>query len=109
MATVRFNHEAEFLAELRLEAAAGRVDRKILRLTSRWRQGDPYPIRSLSVVASFSTGPGQVTVLERRVGSHFPDTNEARKDVEECDKVLAELNRAGAELGLELRHGSLEA
>ena len=105
MATVKFNDTDEFIEELRRDADA--VDRKVLRLTFRYRLVDPSPMQSMAVVAS-AVIAGHVVELEDRCGTFFQQTREA-DEVRAAAKKRADAIRVAAEeLGLEVRSGVFE-
>lgn len=107
MAIVKFNDIGEFLAELRLDA--GEVQRKILRVTNRWRRVDTYPIQSLSVVATYVTEvDGQLVFLESQCGEFMPDSAEAQRVRDTAEKRRASVEAFASGLGLEVRAGVFE-
>jgi hypothetical protein len=109
MATAKFNYVDDFLAELRLDAAAGEVDRLILRVVNLWeRPNGTLPITVLSVVASYTVG-GEPVRLENRCGSFMSGVG----DEEEKAKAVAVARReaieaAAKECNLQVRGGVFE-
>lgn len=107
MATAKFNDVDDFLSELRLDAAAGEVDRLILRLVYRWKRVDPAPMQSLSLVASYATGSEPVR-LEHLVGTHFPGDSEAKSHQAAGAARREKIEAVATECGLTIRGGVYE-
>lgn len=105
MAVVKFNDVDEFLAELKLDAAD--VDRRVVRVTSRWRRCEPQPLQSLSVVATY-VADGQVVLLECPCGTFFPDLPEGAEARNRCSKRREAIEAFATGLGLEVRAGVFE-
>ena len=107
MPKVKFNDVTDFLAELSRDAAAGEVDRGIVRLTRRWRRVEPAPFQSLAVVASYTCGD-QVVLLEAGCGTFLPDLPEAEKVKEIAAKLVERIEDAARMFDLQVRAGVFE-
>lgn len=107
MATTKFNDVDDFLAELKLDAAAGEVDRLIVRVTNRWRTVPGSPLHALAVVASYTVAD-QVVSLESNCGSFFPPMQEDEKAKATADKRRAAIELVAEKCGLQVRAGVFE-
>jgi hypothetical protein len=102
MPSVKFTSTDEFLLELRRDVAA--VERKIIRITCRYRS--EYPMTGVAVLASFVVAD-RVVSLESRCGSYLFDTDQGEVKTR-AEERLSLLTKAAEELGLEVRSGSYE-
>lgn len=101
MATVRFHHADEFLAELALDT--DQIERKIVRTT--YRNDYQQPFTAVSVVASAIVA-GHVVTLEQRCGNYMNrDDTDGKEVLDRADKVIEEVRRGAAKLGMEVRAG----
>jgi hypothetical protein len=109
MITVRFNSEGEFIDELK----AGPPCEKIVRVTKSFELSQTLPIQNITVLAT-AVRDGRVIRLSRYVGQRFANRfanheDEVSRRVDEtAEKIMAEIEAAAKELGLEVRAGVYE-
>jgi len=100
---VKFSDVDEFLAELACDRSS--VDRNIVRVAKRWRHDRTIPIQHVQVLAGFLMN-GQAVALEKYVGEYYCHGGEKVK--EQADEIVAKIEAAVQDLGLECRAGVFE-
>lgn len=104
MVTVKFNDVAEFLDELKRDAAE--VQRKILRCTFSFRRGNSMPIEVMYVMVTYMVFD-QLVMLEHRCGEWMTGTSDQETVRGTAIAIKDKIDAAANELGLELRAGLL--
>jgi len=106
---VRFNDPEEFLCELAMNPPNLE---QLVRATKLFEQTNQFPIRHLSVIATYMLlrGSGLFRVSLRRycgqIWEHSPDENQ--KIYDKADEILRRIDEAAAKLHLETRAGIYE-
>lgn len=112
---INFSYFEEFLDELKKDKSI--VDRMIVRVTRQWKQDTKmYPLRHVSILAHYSIpvdigkidSPRQIVRLEQYCGNFMKDFPEEKEVMRKVDEIQDTLEKAIADLGLELRAGSME-
>jgi hypothetical protein len=105
MITVHFNDVGEFIDELK----AGPPGEKIVRVTRSFAQSQTLPITNVTILAT-ALRDGQIIRLSRYVGQYLGshDGDEKRHVDTRAEKIMAEIEGAAKELGLEVRAGVYE-
>lgn len=106
MYTVIFHDVDEFLKEL--EKDAKRVERSIVRMTSRYKSVMNLPISTLEVVAYYVLD-GSLVSLTAYCGDIWRHERTDRPALDKRDSLYKKIEEKCQQLRLEVRAGSIEA